>query len=769
MATLDEVISQMSEEDYFSDPIQFIIDSDLRIVSVPDRGVVAGVVGDKNVNRINFQMPRYYNGFDMSKFKTRINYVNANGNPNYYTVTDSTIKNDLLIFSWLVDADVVAYVGTVAFSVNMVFTDENGVTKQAFNTSDAGRLKVLEGIKVVDYVSPEEQQSVLEKLEAEVSNYLSGQLDNAKTDISKTAKSEVDINIANAVARVEAEGDKQIQRINEATSFAKGPKGDKGSTFTPSVDAEGNLSWSNADGLANPETVNIRGPKGTIFTPSVDAEGNLSWSNADGLPNPETVNIKGPKGEGGTGGTANIPEWAQQPNKPTYTASEVGALPKDTVIPSKTSELANDSDYVTRTDADETYQPKGKYLTTVPIATTERLGVIKPDGVTILIDENGVISSVGGGGGGGSAAGPNPINDLAIKNDDSSVTIYWSDSTDVEGDADSAWAGTKLVMKESDYPASVSDGKVLLNNKVRDKYKTDGYTVTGLTNGKTYYFTLFPYSVGGGYNYDSSNRITGEPASLKIVTFADGTDYEISRMIEAHYAGKINIKDYWSVGDKRTVHLLEMAAIKVEESHREQDVEFVIGDFEHDDLVTPVNGHTKAVITLLQKDCLMDAATMSKSVYGQNNSEHGYMNKTNTNVGGWTECARRIWCNNTYYNALPGWLRNLSKEVVKKTSAGNQSSTIVNTNDKVFLASEVEIFGSISCSKSGEGTQYQYYKDASANRRKNPYWSFNHNGNYYWERSPKGNTSDDFCNVDFEGGRTYDVATLYGIAPCLCI
>lgn len=82
MATLDEVISKMSEEDYFSDSIQFIIDSDLRIVSIPDRGVVAGVVGDKNVNRINFQMPRYYNGFDMSKFTTKVNYINANSNIN---------------------------------------------------------------------------------------------------------------------------------------------------------------------------------------------------------------------------------------------------------------------------------------------------------------------------------------------------------------------------------------------------------------------------------------------------------------------------------------------------------------------------------------------------------------------------------------------------------------------------------------------------------------------------------------------------------------
>lgn len=430
--------------------------------------------------------------------------------------------------------------------------------------------------------------------------------------------------------------------------------------------------------------------------------------------------------------------------------------------------------YLTKKEAEKLYQPKGKYLTTVPIATTESLGAVKPDGKTIIIDENGVISVVGGIGGGGGSTGnnaaPNPINDLIIKNDDSSVTLYWGDSTDVEGDEDSAWAGTKLVMKESDYPVSVSDGKVLLNNKVRDKYKTDGYTVTGLTNGKTYYFTLFPYSVSGGYNYDSSNRITGKPESLKIVTFADGTDYEISRMIEAHYADKINIKDYWSVGDKRTVHLLEMAAIKVEESHREQDVEFVIGDFDHDDLVTPVNGHTKAVITLLQKDCLMDAANASSPVDGRYNSEHGYMNKANTNVGGWTECARRIWCNSTYYNALPGWLRNLSKEVVKKTSAGNKSSTIVNTNDKVFLASEVEIFGATEYSISGEGSRYQYYIDSYTNAYKKPTWTGGYSSDIYWERSPYGKGSDRFGIVSTGGrGDAGTVSTPLGVAPCLCI
>lgn len=37
---------------------------------------------------------------------------------------------------------------------------------------------------------------------------------------------------------------------------------------------------------------------------------------------------------------------------------------------------------------------------TLPIATTSVVGVVKPDGTTILIDPDGTIHSVGGGGGG---------------------------------------------------------------------------------------------------------------------------------------------------------------------------------------------------------------------------------------------------------------------------------------------------------------------------------------------------------------------------------
>lgn len=42
-----------------------------------------------------------------------------------------------------------------------------------------------------------------------------------------------------------------------------------------------------------------------------------------------------------------VPSWAKASSKPSYTASEVGALPDTTVIPSKVSDLTNDAGYIT--------------------------------------------------------------------------------------------------------------------------------------------------------------------------------------------------------------------------------------------------------------------------------------------------------------------------------------------------------------------------------------------------------------------------------------
>ena len=56
------------------------------------------------------------------------------------------------------------------------------------------------------------------------------------------------------------------------------------------------------------------GANGATFTPSVDADGDISWTNDKGLPNPATQNIKGPAGD-----DANIWTTSTAPTTPNYT------------------------------------------------------------------------------------------------------------------------------------------------------------------------------------------------------------------------------------------------------------------------------------------------------------------------------------------------------------------------------------------------------------------------------------------------------------------
>ena len=243
-------------------------------------------------------------------------------------------------------------------------------------------------------------------------------------------------------------------------------------------------------------------------------------------------------------------------------------------------------------------------------------------------------------------------------------------------------------------------------------------------------------------------------------------------MLDGYYSGWLTIDDIKtknSVGDTRSVSLSAMSATGVGESHRAQTVEFAIADFEHDDLTTHINGCTKAAITLTQVHCLMDAANESNPVNSLNNTENGYMNSTDTNVGGWKSCARRAWCNNVFYNALPDTIRNIVKEVDKLTLAGNESTTIITTSDKVFLLSEIEVFGGTDCSVVGEGSQYTYYKITS-NRYKNPKWNSGAVSSYWAERSPLKSDSTQICHVRLNGtSLAHPASEVEGITVSFCL
>lgn len=301
--------------------------------------------------------------------------------------------------------------------------------------------------------------------------------------------------------------------------------------------------------------------------------------------------------------------------------------------------------------------------------------------------------------------------------------------------------GIRIVYKAGSAPENEADGTIVETTQ-------SPHTITGLTNDTEYFVRVYAHS---SKRFAGADAVSVTPRALPITTWADGSWEDIERMLEAHYNGDIDIEDYWSVGDTKTVQLAEMPATYVSENHAQQITEFVIIGFNHDELNGGAIGNKViAAVTIQQKDCL---------------NEKGGMNSTDTNTGGWFQSTRRKWCNEVYIAALPEGLRRMLKKVFKRTTIGNMDSYVSGAEDKVFLLSEIEVTNDTARSFAGEGRQYEYYKTAS-NRIKKI-----NNSNYYWTlRSPSRSATSFFCSVNTAGNVISGYATsAYGIAPAMAI
>ena len=231
----------------------------------------------------------------------------------------------------------------------------------------------------------------------------------------------------------------------------------------------------------------------------------------------------------------------------------------------------------------------------------------------------------------------------------------------------------------------------------------------------------------------------------KIVTWNGGTDAEIIAMVEAADRGEINLAKYWSIGDERTVSLSAMPATGVGESHVAQSIKFVLMDTDKINLNSPTaSGRTKSQFVIGMKDALI---------------EPGYMNSGDDEYFRWTTdpaylCARRPWCNNVFYAAIPQPFRSIFKLF---------KSPYHDTVDRFSLFAEKEIQGTNTKSTYDEAkveTHIEYYKTASNRRKVSP-------SDIYWLRSKFASSwgSCNFCVTDYGSSASAPQYYAYGISP----
>lgn len=169
----------------------FEIDSNLRTINIPVTVKNIGVESDDDVKRLEFTMPKQYGEFDLSQFRIRINYVNANGDKSIYLVEDKKVSGDNITFSWLIGRDVTKYKGQVNFIVCLKLSDAKGKILKELNTTLC-RLEVLEGLEVVPVI------------------------DEKTTDIIEQLLRMVETETTGAVQKVTEEGNKQVKEVQKA-------------------------------------------------------------------------------------------------------------------------------------------------------------------------------------------------------------------------------------------------------------------------------------------------------------------------------------------------------------------------------------------------------------------------------------------------------------------------------------------------------------------------------------------------------------------------
>lgn len=211
--------------------------------------------------------------------------------------------------------------------------------------------------------------------------------------------------------------------------------------------------------------------------------------------------------------------------------------------------------------------------------------------------------------------------------------------------------------------------------------------------------------------------------------FANNTWAEIIAACESG-----SVPDTWAVGDQKTMTI------------NGTDYTIDIIGKNHD---TYSDGSGTAPLTFQLHDCYGTAYRM---------------NSSSTNENGWSNTEMRNTTLPAILALMPNEVQTAIKQVNKKCSYGGMSTTINTTRDKLFLLSEIEVFGTNEESVSGEGSQYDYYKAGNSKVK-----IFNGSNWQWWTRSARSYNSTSFREVSSSGNGGYSGAnTLQAVSFAFC-
>ena len=250
---------------------------------------------------------------------------------------------------------------------------------------------------------------------------------------------------------------------------------------------------------------------------------------------------------------------------------------------------------------------------------------------------------------------------------------------------------------------------------------------------------IFVIKTGEKYFRDSEGNWNKAGESIVESTFAEATPLQLKKNV---LSGKA--VDLYSVGDTRQITLNNGQTITLRLANNTTDL------YERSD----GSGTTGFVLEFVE-------------CYGISYD----MNLTRTNDGGWNVCYVRTTVMPHILAQLPDEWQEVVATV--KIKAGNGYSTgnaVIESDDKLFLPAEREIFASRLYSAQTEWdalTRWQWYiqNDTAADRIK----TFNGSAQWWWERSPGNVSNSDFCVVGRGNAYASGATGKNALSPAFCL
>ena len=208
----------------------------------------------------------------------------------------------------------------------------------------------------------------------------------------------------------------------------------------------------------------------------------------------------------------------------------------------------------------------------------------------------------------------------------------------------------RLVYNKDISPKTPFEG-IIVDNFV------SGTVITDLEDGTLYYFKLFAFNNSGDWEGGDLMRANTD---VTIVTFADGSWKQITKMLNAHYKGLIDIADYWKVNDERTITLDDIPAatynskLASEETGTPCELEAQLGGKFKIRIVAinscmlgkSIGKRTNSAVTLQFVNCLYTPGIIATKPYQR-----------------YDVTPRHQWLNDKFIEALPSSLQSLIKTV----------------------------------------------------------------------------------------------------------